>query len=82
MAEPPLQPSSLFFKRCIYFYFVVSVCPHVCMCTMFVPDAQKDQKKAADSLELKLQALVSHHVDGILGTEPRSSAIASSTCNH
>ena len=35
---------------------------HVCLCTMYVPGANEDQKKVSDLLKLELQAIVCYHV--------------------
>lgn len=35
---------------------------HVCMCTMHVPSAFRDQNNVLDALELELQMVVSHHL--------------------
>ena len=41
-------------------------------CTMCVPVAQRDQKKAPEPLELELQMVVSYHVGA--GNQAQSSA--------
>lgn len=46
---------------------------HVCICTTCMPDAQRDQKRAPEPLQLGLQMVVSHYVSA--ETKPRSSAI-------
>lgn len=68
----------LFLKKKIYFYFVcmgVLPCMYVC-----APRAlpMEEQKRASDPLELKLQAVVSHHVGAWNGTQALSSGRAAS----
>lgn len=53
------------FSMCIYAFPTYSCAPRVCL--LF-----RGQKKAPDTLELKLQVVVSHHVQ----TDPNSSARA------
>lgn len=51
------------FLRFAYFDFMcLSVCLHICVYASYVCAAFKDQKKATDCLELKLQKAVSFHV--------------------
>lgn len=40
------------------------------MCTIYVPGAHRNQKRALSSLDLWLQVVMNHHVGS--GTEPRS----------
>lgn len=40
----------------------MSVSLHVCLCSTYVPDSSRDQKKASDSLELALEMVVCHSV--------------------
>lgn len=47
-------------------------CVQVCICTIFVPDDFKIQKRALDPLELELRIVVGHHV--VLGTDSSSFA--------
>jgi hypothetical protein len=60
MTHVQLEP----FENCSYFLIlcVWLFCLHVYLCTMYVPGAQGGQKRALDSLELKLQTVVSHSV--------------------
>jgi hypothetical protein len=35
---------------------------NICLCTKHMPDTHKGQKRALDTLGLKLQMVVNHHV--------------------
>lgn len=35
---------------------------HVCLCTIYVPNALGGQKRVSDNPEVELQIVVSHHV--------------------
>lgn len=70
----PLIISPLFFLK-TYLYFVMSVCLHVYMCTMYRPDAPGGQKRASE-----LQMVVRCQVGA--GNKPASSARAASTLDH
>jgi hypothetical protein len=41
--------------------WVRAFCLHVCLCTVCMPDAHENQKRASDALELVLQMVVRHH---------------------
>lgn len=46
-----------------YLYLcVLIVLPHLCVCTTCVPDVRGGQKRALDSLVLKLETVVNHQV--------------------
>jgi hypothetical protein len=57
----------------------MSVCLHVCMHTRCMSGTHENQKRALDSLGLKLQMGVSLRVD--IGIEPWASGRAASMCN-
>lgn len=40
----------------------MNFCIHVCMCTTWVFDVSRGQKKEIDALKLELSMVISHHV--------------------
>jgi hypothetical protein len=40
----------------------MSACLHVCMCTAYMPGANRSQQRATDLLGLELQGILSHRV--------------------
>lgn len=60
-------------------YLRISVCLFVCPCTKCMPNAQGDQKRAPDLLELEFWMLVRHHIGA---GKPGPSARAVSALNH
>lgn len=60
---------------CIILYVCVCVCVggrngflHLCLCTMCMLSILRGQKRVIDFLELELEAVVSHHLSGGIGT--------------
>lgn len=51
--KKPAAINSNLFILCIYVF-----CLHVCLCTTYVPDAQRGQKTESDPLELELKMAV------------------------
>lgn len=46
----------------LYFLCVLVICLHVCLCTIWVPNAYSGQKRASDSLIPELQTGITCHV--------------------
>lgn len=58
----------------------MSVCLPVCMCTTFMPDSYRGQKRASNVLELELQMIMSYNVG--YGSKTQSSTRAANIPNH
>lgn len=68
MTQPPKH---LHIPLLNLFLCVLLFCPHVCLCTMCVPDDLRTQTRMLHSLGLKLSTIVNCHVMWVLGLEPR-----------
>lgn len=58
----------------------VSGCLPVCMCTTFMPDSYRGQKRASNVLELELQMIMSYNVS--YGSKTQFSSKAANIPNH
>ena len=59
----PVRLILSFLNKTVILLYVQVFCLHVCLCTMCMPGARGVQKRVLGTLELKLQAVVSCHVD-------------------
>lgn len=59
----PSKSNSMAYAYAFLLLFYMCYACNICLHTTCVPGMYRDQKRVLDSLELKLQMVVSHHVD-------------------